>query len=74
VGLHCERVNLILAARCKAWVCGRLLAGIMGLNPAGGMVVGRGGVCCQRSMRRVDHLSREILPSVVCPNVVMNLR
>jgi len=31
-----------VAARFKAWVCGRSLAGIAGSNPAGGMVV-----CCQ---------------------------
>jgi len=28
-----------IAARSKAWVCGRSLAGIVGSNPAGGMVV-----------------------------------
>ena len=39
-------LNLILvmgrftvAARSKAWVCGRWLAGIAGSNPAGGMDV-----------------------------------
>ena len=26
-----------MAVRSKAWVCGRLLAGIVGLKPAGGM-------------------------------------
>jgi hypothetical protein len=26
-----------VAARCKAWVCGRSLAGIVGSNPVGGM-------------------------------------
>ena len=26
-----------MAERSKAWVCGRSLAGIAGLNPAGGM-------------------------------------
>ena len=30
-----------VAARSKAWVCGRLLVGIAGSNPAGGM-----DVCC----------------------------
>jgi hypothetical protein len=30
------------AARSKAWVCGRSLAGIVGSNPAGGM-----DVCCE---------------------------
>ena len=28
-----------MAARPKAWVCGRSLAGIVGSNPAGGMDV-----------------------------------
>ena len=28
-----------MAAWSKAWVCGHLLAGIAGLNPAGGMDV-----------------------------------
>ena len=28
-----------VAARSKAWVCGRTLAGIVGSNPAGGMDV-----------------------------------
>jgi len=31
-----------VAARSNAWFCGRWLAGIVGLNPAGDMVV-----CCQ---------------------------
>ena len=26
-----------VAARCKAWVCGRSIAGLAGSNPAGGM-------------------------------------
>ena len=30
---------IAVAARSKAWVCGRSLAGIAGLNPAGGMDV-----------------------------------
>ena len=28
-----------VAAQSKAWVCGRSLAGVVGLNPAGGMDV-----------------------------------
>jgi hypothetical protein len=28
-----------MAARSKAWVCGRALAGIVGSNPTGGMDV-----------------------------------
>jgi len=40
----CNKPNFKLwptpvAARSKAWVCGRLLAGIVGSNPAGGMDV-----------------------------------
>jgi len=41
-----------VAAPSKAWVCGRLLAGIAGLNTAGGMdvcilccVLSAGGLC-----------------------------
>jgi hypothetical protein len=30
-------LRLWLAARFKAWACGRWLAGIVGSNPAGGM-------------------------------------
>jgi hypothetical protein len=37
-----------IASRSKAWVCGRLLAGIAGLNSAGGMDVCLVNVvCCQ---------------------------
>ena len=38
-----------MAARSKAWVCGRWLAGTVGLNPAGGMVVSFD--CCVLSGR-----------------------
>ena len=44
-----KRLPVPVAARSKAWVCSRLLAGIVGSNSAGGMdffsVVGV--VCCQ---------------------------
>jgi hypothetical protein len=33
------QLPLPAAALCKAWVCGRSLAGIAGSNPAGAMVV-----------------------------------
>jgi hypothetical protein len=37
-----------MASRSKAWVCGRSIAGISGLYPAGGMDVSLvNGVCCQ---------------------------
>jgi hypothetical protein len=57
-----------VAARSKAWVGGRSLAGIVVSNPAGGMDVCLVSiVCCQveRSLRRADHLSREVRPSVM---------
>jgi hypothetical protein len=41
------------AERSKAWVCGRLLAGITSLNPAGGcMPVSY--ECCVRSLLGAD--------------------
>ena len=60
-----------MAARSKAWVCDRSFAGIVGSNPAGGMDVCHLGVLCVvrlRSLRRADHSSRGVLPSVVCLN------
>jgi hypothetical protein len=36
-----------MAARSKAWVCGRLLAGIVDSNPVGGMDVSLSDVCDQ---------------------------
>ena len=50
------------------WICDRSLGGIAGSNPAGGVdvlslvIV----VCCQKSLRRADHSSRGVLPTVVC--------
>jgi len=38
-------VPIPVAARCKAWVCGRTRVGIVGSNPAGGMDACV--VCCQ---------------------------
>ena len=32
----CKYHLILVVARSKAWVCGRLLAGIAGSNPAGG--------------------------------------
>jgi hypothetical protein len=37
---------IAVAARSKAWVCGRSVTGIVGLNPAGGMDVCLLGVLC----------------------------
>ena len=49
-----------VAARPKAWVCGRSLAGIAASNPAGSMDVC--SVLSGRSLRRADPSSREVLP------------
>jgi hypothetical protein len=59
----------ILAARSKACVCGRWLAGISDSNPAGCIDVCLLWVLCvvrQKSLRRADHSSRGVLPTVVC--------
>ena len=56
-----------MAARLKAWVCCRLLARIVGSNPAGSKVsVPYEVVSCQRSLRWADHSSRGVLLSLVC--------
>jgi hypothetical protein len=66
-----------MAARSKAWVCGRSLVGIVGSNSDGGMNVCLllGVVCCQVEVSvRADHLSRGVLPTVVCLSVIVNPR
>ena len=66
-----------VAARSKAWVCGRSLAGIVGSNPAGRLDVCLLLVLCvvrERSLRLAYHLSRGVLPSVVCMSVIMKHR
>jgi hypothetical protein len=53
----------------KAWVYGRLHAGIVGSNPATSMKVCLLSVLCgvkQNSLPRADHSSGGVLPSVVC--------
>ena len=58
-----------MAVRSEVWVCGRSLAGIAGSNPAVGMVVSLSCGCCvlseEMSLRRADHSSRGVLPSVM---------
>jgi len=55
-------------ARSKAWVCGRSLLGLRVRIPSGAWM----SVCCEccqveRSLRRADHSSSRVLPSVcVC--------
>jgi hypothetical protein len=52
-----------VAARSKALVCGRSLAGIAGSNSAVGMDIYMLRVCVL-SLRRADHSSRRALPTV----------
>ena len=57
-----------VAARSKAYVCGRLPAEIVGSNPTGGMDVCLLRLLCVvrwRSLRRADHSPRGVLPTVV---------
>ena len=57
-----------MAARFKAWVCGRSPVEIMFSYPAKGMVVGLLRALCVvrlRSLRRADRSSRGFLPNVV---------
>jgi hypothetical protein len=78
---HNQRVTtwpIPVAARSKAWVCDLSLAGVAGSNPAIGMDVCLLSVLCLvttltrgvRSLRRADHSSRGVLPSVVCLSVI----
>jgi hypothetical protein len=63
-----------VAARSKAWVYGRSLAGIVGSNPAGDMDVCLFWMLCvvrDTSLRRADRSSRGVLPSVVCLSVIV---
>jgi len=58
------KIPIPVAARYKAWNCGRSLPGIVGSNPAGGV-----NVCsceCYVLSGGGRHSSREVLPSVVC--------
>ena len=65
-------------ARSTAWASGGLsLAGIMGSNPTGALhVCLLWGLCVVRKkyLRRADLSSRGVLPSVVCPSVIVKRR
>ena len=66
-----------LAARPKGWVCCGSLPATVGSNHAGVMSVSILCVLCvvrQRSLRRVDHSSRGVLPSVGCLRVIAKHR
>ena len=63
-----------VTAWSKAWVCGRSLAGIVGSNPAGGLDFCLSWVLFAvrwRSLRRTDHSSRGVPPSVVYLCVIL---
>ena len=58
-----------VAARSKVEFCSRSPAEIVGSNPTGGMNVCLLWVLCvvrYRSLRRADHWSIGVLPTVVC--------
>ena len=62
-----------VAARSKAWVCGRSLPGIAGSKLRRGheyLSVVRVMVVRCRSVGRADHSSRGVLTSVVCLSVM----
>jgi hypothetical protein len=64
-----------VAARSKAWVCDRSLAGIAGSNPTGGhgLLSLVSVVCCQDEVSESEyHSSRGVLPSVVCLSVIVS--
>jgi hypothetical protein len=63
-----NHVSVPVTARSEAWVYGRSPAAIVGSNSTGGMDVFLLCVLCvvrERSLRRDDHSSRGILPTVV---------
>ena len=64
-----------VAARSKACVCGRSLAGIAGSNLAESTDIFLSWMLCvfgYRCLRRADHSSRGVLSSVVCLSVIVN--
>jgi hypothetical protein len=66
-----------VAAQSKAWVCGRSLPEIASSNPAGDVDIRRLRMLCvvkKRSIRRANHSSRGILPTVVCLSVICKHR
>jgi hypothetical protein len=63
-----QNSSTLVAARYKAWGWGRSLAGIESSNSAESMEVSLLQVLCtvsRRSLRRADHLSSGVVPSVM---------
>ena len=70
--VHIIRAPILVTSQSKAFVCGRSLAGIARSNTPVGMDVSLLWVLCvfrNMSLRRADHSSRGVLPSVVCLSV-----
>jgi hypothetical protein len=76
------KVPVPVAARSKAWVSGRSLAGIAGSNTVGdiylslslsvSLPLSLSVVCCQVNVSvSGDYSSRGLLPSVVCLSVIV---
>ena len=55
-----------MAARPKAKVCGRLITGTAGSNPADGMDIVCCVLCRKRSVRRADHSFTGVIMGTVC--------
>ena len=59
-----------LAVRSTVWVCCSSLAGIAVSNPVDVCLLCVPCVVRERFLRRAEHLSRGVLPSVVCLSVI----
>jgi len=72
-----KNIHLWVVARCKEWVWGRPLAGILGLNLAVGVhvfLLWVLRVVRWSFLRQADLSSRAFLPSVVCLSVIVKPR
>jgi hypothetical protein len=66
---YCISQQIPVAARSKAWICGRSFAGVVGSNPSENMDVCLLWVLCvvrDRSLRRADHSSTRHAGVCVC--------
>ena len=72
--LFTNHPGIPVVARPKSWVCGRSPAEVLGSNPVGGIdiyLLPLFRVVRQSSLRRTDHSSRGIQPSVVCLSAIL---
>ena len=70
--VYVVHVTLSVAARSKAWICGRSLAGIAGSISAG--LLWALCVVTYRFLSLADRSSRGILPIMVCLSVIVKSR